>query len=55
MRFRKTALLRKLRGDPATKMNQNLSFAQAVPGMNTGRGTGMFEKRARPEKQKRGP
>jgi hypothetical protein len=29
--------------DPETRMNPNFQFAQAVPGQNTGRGTGLIE------------
>lgn len=32
--------------DPATRMNPNFNHAQAVPGVNTGRGTGMVESRS---------
>jgi Alginate lyase len=31
--------------DPATKMNPNLEFAQAIMGVNTGRGTGLIDTR----------
>ena len=31
--------------DPATRMNPHLNFAQAVPGVNTGRGAGVLEGR----------
>jgi unsaturated chondroitin disaccharide hydrolase len=42
-------LLRVFFIDPATRMNPNLNFAQAVPGVTPGRGTGLIDTRNIPE------
>lgn len=45
---RAVLLLRRWFLNPETRMNPNLNYAQAVPGVNTGRGTGLIDVREIP-------
>ncbi len=48
MRKRAAEILRLWFVDAKTKMNPNLEYAQAIPGLNTGRGIGIIETRNLP-------